>query len=52
MRNCNRFRGPFGLSALGVTFLVGLLLALFWPWVAVMMLCLAMAAGVLLLVKR
>ena len=52
MRNCNRFRGPYGVGALGAVFLVGLLLALFWPWMAIVMLCLAVAAGVLLLVKR
>jgi len=51
MRNCNRFRGPFGLGALGAVFFVGLLLALFMPWVAIVMISLALALVVLLLLR-
>ena len=51
MRNRNRFRGPYGMGALCAVFFVGLVLALFWPWFAIVLLCLAVAAAVLLLVK-
>ena len=52
MRRPNCLRGPYGMGALCAVFFVGLVLALFWPWIAVVLLCLAVAAAVMLLVKR
>ena len=49
MGNRNRFCGPYGTGALCVTFIVGLALALFMPWLAIVLLCLVVVAGVTLL---
>ena len=51
MRRRNFLRGPYGMGAMCAVFFIGLLLALFWPWFAVVLLCLAVAAAVLLLVR-
>ena len=51
MGNRNRFLGPYGMGALCVTFLLGLILALFLPWAAIVLLCMVIILAVLMLIQ-
>jgi len=46
-----RFCGPFGAGALLVTFLLGLIFAVFLPWLAILLLCAAVALAILMLIQ-
>jgi len=50
-RNNNWFCGPFGMGALIVTFLMGLTLALFIPWIAIILLCVVVVLAFLMLIQ-
>ena len=41
----------FGLGALGLTFLLGLVLALFLPWAAVALLCAVVCFALVMLIQ-
>jgi len=47
----NRFCGPYGMGALCATFFIGLALALFMPWLAIVLLCLVVVLAVLMLIR-
>ena len=47
----NRFCGPYGMGALCATFFIGLVLALFLPWIAVILLCLVVVLAVMMLIQ-
>ena len=51
MGNRNRFSGSFGMGALCATFFIGLILALFMPWIAIVLLCLVVILAVLMLIQ-
>ena len=51
MGNRNRFCGPYGMGALCATFLIGLILALFLPRAAIILLCLVVVLAVLMLIQ-
>ena len=46
-----RFNGPYGMGALFAMFLAGLVLALFLPWAAIVLLCLVVVLAVLMLIQ-
>ena len=43
--------GSFGIGALCLTFLLGLVLALFLPWAAAVLLCLAVCLALVMLIQ-
>ena len=43
--------GPFGMGALCLTFLLGLILALFLPWAAGILLCLVVCLALVMLIQ-
>ena len=43
--------GSFGVGALCLTFLFGLVLALFLPWAAVILLCIVVCLAVMMLIQ-
>ena len=47
----NRFCGPFGMGALICTFILGLTLALFIPWIAIVLLCVVVILAFLMLIQ-
>jgi len=47
----NRFSGPYGMGALLVMFLIGLSLALFLPWLAIVFLCVVVVLAVVMLIQ-
>jgi len=47
----NRFYGPFGMGALIATFLLGLTLALFIPWIAIILLCAVVVLAFVMLIQ-
>ena len=46
-----RWGAPYGMGVLCCTFLLGLILALVLPWAAIALLCLVLAAAVLMLIQ-
>jgi len=43
--------GSFGIGALCLTFLFGLVLALFLPWAAIILLCVVVCLALLMLIQ-
>jgi len=46
-----RGRYSFGIGALALTFLIGLVLALFLPWAAIILLCAVIVLALLMLIQ-
>ena len=47
----NRYCGPFGIGALIITFMLGLVMALFLPWAAIILLCIVVLLAMLMLIQ-
>ena len=45
------FNGAFGVGALLITFMLGLAMALFLPWLAIFLLCVVVVLAMLMLIQ-